>query len=92
MTKGRLKAVLDRHQGVDRRLERQKKLQKEAAKLKKKKDLSKPEGALLDSNGTQVVGETEGQPTGDGTIDTDEEEGGVRVYILGNETNPCIDF
>jgi hypothetical protein len=92
MAKGRLKAVLDKHQGVDRKLERQKKLQKAAAKLKKKKESGKPEGLLLGSNKGQVEGETEDQPTGDETVDSLSEEGGVRVYTLGTETNLCIDF
>jgi hypothetical protein len=82
MAKGRLKAVLDKHRGVDRKLERQKRLQKEAAKLKKKKLFSEPQGGLLVSNRTQIEEEAEDQLPGQGTIDTDEEEGGVRVYIL----------
>jgi rRNA-processing protein EBP2 len=82
MAKGKLKAALDQHKGVDYKLERQKKLQKEAAKKKAAKD-AKASKEALEIHGAHTQDEAvEEQLVADleEAIDSDSEDGGVKVH------------
>jgi hypothetical protein len=89
MVKSKLKQALERHKGVDQKLEKQKKLRKEAEKKTRVKELKKAKKQVLE----EEEEEEEGNPFIDGEAEedeaesaeegagweTDEEEGGILV-------------
>jgi rRNA-processing protein EBP2 len=82
MAKSKLKQALEQFKGVDHKLEKQKKLQKQAGKRKRSKaqDVEEDEDAQNETNG-HVNGHTLEEDSGGEGVDPDseQEEGGALV-------------